>query len=52
MNTIKNDIREKIERMDRVTKERLAQENIANFIVERDYFRQESIKLNEKNISI
>ena len=51
MNTIKNDIREKIETMDKVEKEKRENENIANFIAERDYFRQESIRLNEINRS-
>jgi hypothetical protein len=47
MDTVRKDIKEKIERMEQVEKEKRKNENIHLVMAERDFFRQEAIRLNQ-----
>jgi hypothetical protein len=54
MDTVRKDLKEKIERMERIEKDKRKNENILLIITERDFFRQEAIRLNQlcKELSI
>ena len=54
MDTVRKDIKEKIERMEQIEKEKRKNENIHLVMAERDFFRQEAIRLNQlcKGINI
>ncbi len=54
MDTVRKDLQEKIERMERIEKDKRKNENILLVITERDFFRQEAIRLNQlcKELSI
>jgi hypothetical protein len=47
MNTVRKDIKEKIERMEKLEREKRKNENIHLIIAERDFFRQEAMRLNQ-----
>jgi hypothetical protein len=47
MDTVRKDLKEKIEKMEKVEKEKRKNENIHLIIAERDFFRQEAIRLNQ-----
>jgi hypothetical protein len=47
MDTVRKDLKQKIEQMERVEKEKRKNENIHLIIAERDFFRQEAIRLNQ-----
>lgn len=54
MDTVRKDLKEKIERMEKIEKDKRKNENILLIITERDFFRQEAIRLNQvcKELSI
>jgi hypothetical protein len=47
MNTVRKDIKEKIERMEKLEREKRKNENIHLITAERDFFRQEAMRLNQ-----
>ena len=47
MDTVRKDLKEKIQRMEKIEKEKRKNENILLIITERDFFRQEAIRLNQ-----
>ena len=47
MDTVRKDLKEKIERMEKIEKDKRKNENILLVITERDFFRQEAIRLNQ-----
>lgn len=47
MDTVRKDLKEKIDRMERIEKDKRKNENILLVITERDFFRQEAIRLNQ-----
>lgn len=49
METVKFDIKEKIQKMDKVQEERAKDENILKIVAERNLFREEAIRLNLYN---
>ena len=47
MDTVRKDLNEKIQRMEKIEKDKRKNENILLVITERDFFRQEAIRLNQ-----
>jgi hypothetical protein len=47
MDTVRRDIKEKIQKMEKIEKDKRKNENILLIITERDFFRQEAIRLNQ-----
>ena len=47
MDTVKKDLRDKIEKMEKINNEKMKNDDLDIVKTERDFFRQEAVRLNE-----